>query len=146
MECLIPRSCHASSFPHGYQLLGLQTSEQTINQAPGLDLATQSRPVDRTKGVVMKASTTAEPERPCIFTFHPFLSFFQCRVQSHEKSWTKGDSMSLVEMPCMFKGNLEDGISHTQGKDNALRPNFAPFKDVPGTLNPSDPIESLMMA
>jgi hypothetical protein len=39
-----------------------------------LDLATQSQPEDGTKGVVMKAAATAEPDRSCIFTFHPFLS------------------------------------------------------------------------
>lgn len=49
-------------------------SGRTINQDPGLDLATQSQPEDGTKGVVMKAAATAEPERSCIVTFHPFLS------------------------------------------------------------------------
>lgn len=71
---LIPRSRHASSFPHGCQLSGMQTSGRTISQEPGFDLATQSQPVDGTKGVVMKAAATAEPERSCIFTFQPFLS------------------------------------------------------------------------
>ena len=73
-ESLMPRSRHASSFPHGCQLSGLQISGRTINQAPGLDLATQSQPVAGTNGVVIKAAATAEPERSCIFTFHPFLS------------------------------------------------------------------------
>nr|GMC83248.1 hypothetical protein ACMD2_17387 [Ipomoea batatas] len=74
MESLMPRSRQASSFPHGCQLSGLQPSGCTINQVPGLDLATQSQPVDGTNGVVIKAAATAEPERSCIVTFHPFLS------------------------------------------------------------------------
>lgn len=71
---LMPRSRHASSFPHGCQLSDLPVSGRTINQDPGLDLATQSQPEDGTKGVVMKAAATAEPERSCMVTFHPFLS------------------------------------------------------------------------
>lgn len=74
MESLRPRSRHASSFPQGCQHSGLQGSGRTISQAPGLDFATQSQPVDGTNGVVMNAAATAEPERSCIFTFHPFLS------------------------------------------------------------------------
>jgi hypothetical protein len=75
IESLMPRSRHASSFPHGCQLSELPTtSGRTINQAPGLDLATQSQPEDGTNGVVMKAAATAEPDRSCIFAFHPFLS------------------------------------------------------------------------
>lgn len=70
----MPRSRHASSFPHGCQLSDRPVSGRTINQDPGLDLATQSQPEDGTKGVVMKAAATAEPERSCIVTFHPFLS------------------------------------------------------------------------
>ena len=70
----MPRSRHASSFPHGCQLSDRPMSGRTINQDPGLDLATQSQPEDGTKGVVMKAAATAEPERSCIVTFHPFLS------------------------------------------------------------------------
>ncbi|KAF8392759.1 hypothetical protein HHK36_020996 [Tetracentron sinense] len=75
MESLLPRSRHASSFPHGCQLLGPQASGRAISQGPGLDLATRSQPVDSTKGVVMKAAAaTAEPERSWIITLQPFLS------------------------------------------------------------------------
>lgn len=74
MQSRMPRSRQASSFPHGCQLSDLQGSGRTINQAPGLDFATQSQPVAGTKGVVMKAAATAEPDRSCIFTFHPFRS------------------------------------------------------------------------
>lgn len=74
IESLMPRSRHASSFPQGCQLSGLQRSGRMISQAPGLDFATQSQPDEGTKGVVMKAAATAEPDKSCIFTFHPFLS------------------------------------------------------------------------
>ncbi|KAF7825933.1 hypothetical protein G2W53_017097 [Senna tora] len=62
------------------QLSGLKASGRTINQAPGLDLATQSQLSDGTKGVVMKAAATVEPDKSCIVNFHPFLSLLSISV------------------------------------------------------------------
>lgn len=111
MQSFIPRSRQTSSFPHGCQLSELHGSGRTISQAPGFDLATQSHPVAGTKGVVMKAAATADPDRSCIFTFHPFrslllVSWLELSAVFDQKllSGSTWDALKIIFQEMSFKG------------------------------------------
>ena len=45
-----------------------------MSHAPGFDRDTRSEPCEGTKGVIMEAAATGEPDRSWIVTIHPFLS------------------------------------------------------------------------
>nr|GMC80129.1 hypothetical protein ACMD2_17387 [Ipomoea batatas] len=149
MESLMPRSRQASSFPHGCQLSGLQPSGCTINQVPGLDLATQSQPVDGTNGVVIKAAATAEPERTDYQLKRTNLLSLNTNTTMGtlvpSSGVASGDDTKGTDVVCTGKPGRR--ISHTQGGESAWIPvDFVSFKDFIGTLKPSDPTDTLMKA
>lgn len=45
-----------------------------MSHAPGLDLETRSDPGDATKGVIIEAAATGDPDRSWIVIIQPFLS------------------------------------------------------------------------
>ena len=45
-----------------------------MSHAPGLDLETRSDPGDATKGVIIEAAATGDPDKSWIVIIQPFLS------------------------------------------------------------------------
>lgn len=65
-------SRHASSLPHGFQV---PSSGRRISQAPGFDRLTRPEPGEGTKGFVIEAAATGQPERSWMVIDHPLRSF-----------------------------------------------------------------------